>query len=249
MVDTTRTCTDELLTETRHKEASAAKKENLLMLNDRQNTDDVKNKLQISTSNKRSAQDAAHTKPKRPLSSTGDVSTSENSLCLNDKGHRRSQSAGKESELKSHAVQDKNPRRKNDELSKFTKKKSNQGDYAKTPKLEVKTKTTSEVTQSETVNCVKSETKHHSKAEKPVSKKEQSEKTNTSAGSPRKSTHSKQQTTGGLAHGVSKSSSPRDTTHSGVPSKTVSDSTQASVRRSKDVTNAIDDAQNSSTVE
>ena len=256
VVDTTRPCTDESIVETRNMETVSEKKEYLVsrdVLNNRQVTDADRSKLKISTSNKIPSQDANPSKPKRPLSSTGDVSTSESSISMNDNGHRRSQSAGKESELKNHALLDKNPRRKNDELSKFPKKKSNpvnseKVDSVKTQKIEVKTKTTSEVTQSETVNCVKPDTKHHGKAEKPVSKKEQAEKTNSTTVSPRKSSHSKQSTVGGNpAHSGSKSTSPRDASHAGATTKTSSDTTQSSVKRSKDGTNATDNTYNVST--
>ena len=259
VVDTTREpCSDELLTGTSHRETTADKKEYLVAqdaLKSRQITDDDRNKLKISASNKRTTQDATHTKPKRPLSSTGDVSTAQNSLCSNEKGHRRSQSAGKESELRTHSVQEKNARKKSEEVVKVMKKKNNpvineKVDSVKAQKIEIKTKTTSEVTQSETVNCVKPDTKHQNKAEKPVSKKEQSEKSNNSANSPRKNSHNKQQTVTNPAHIGNKSSSSKDSSHGGAATSTKpsTETTQTSVRRVKDGPNATDNTQTSSTV-
>ena len=258
VVDTTREpCTDGLLTGTSHRETETEKKVYLVTqdaLKNRQIADDDRNKLKISASSKRPTQDASHTKPKRPLSSTGDVSTTQNSVCLNDRSHRRSHSAGKESELKSHCVQDKNPRKKSEELAKASKKKNTpvigeKVDSVKTPKIEIKTKTTSEVTQSETVNCVKSDMKHQSKAEKPLSKKEQSEKSNNSVSSPKKNFYNKQQTVGNSGFVGNKSSSSKDSSHGGIihPAKASSDTTQTSVRRSKDGHNVTDNAHASST--
>lgn len=260
VVDTTREpCADELLTGTNHRDSTPEKKEYAIAqdaLKNRQIADDDRNKLKISTSSKRSTQDASHTKPKRPLSSTSDVSTTQNSLCSNDKGHRRSQSAGKESELKSQSMQDKNPRKKSEEVAKVVKKKYNpvineKFDYVKAQKIEVKTKTTSEVTQSETVNCIKPDTKHHSKAEKPASKKEQTtEKTNNSASSPRKSSQNKQQTVANPAHVSNKSSSSKDSSHGGTATsaKTSTDTNQTAVKRVKDGPSTADSAQTSSAV-
>lgn len=257
VVDTTREpCTDGLLTGTSHRETTTDKKVYLVTqdaLKNRQIADDDRNKLKISASNKRPTQDTSHAKPKRPLSSTADVSTPQNSVCSNERGHRRSHSAGKESELKSHSVQDKIPRKKSEELAKVSKKKNNpviseKVDSVKTQKIEIKTKTTSEVTQSETVNCVKPDTKHQSKAEKPVPKKEQTEKTNNSASSTRKNSHNKQQTVGNLGHVGNKSSSSKDSSHGGTAAlaKVSSDTTQTSVRRIKDGQNVADNAQTSS---
>lgn len=249
VVDTTRPCTDEPVIDTTNKDTISAKKpylETQNALNSRQATDEDRN-------NRRLPQDTTNpSKPKRPLSSTGDVSTSENLLTLNEKGRQRSHSAGKETELKNHVVQDKNLRRKNDELSKFAKRKSNPSnsekvDYVKTQKMEIKTKTTSEVTQSETVNCVKPETKHHGKAERPVSKKEQSEKGTSSTGSPRKGSHSKQQSVTNAAHRGNKSTSSTDATHGGTATKTSSDTAQVPVKRSKDGGTTADHTHNSST--
>ena len=258
VVDTTREpCTDGLLTGTSHTEAESEKKVYLVTqdaLKNRQIADDDRNKLKISATNKRPTQDASHTKPKRPLSSTGDVSTSQNSVCLNDRSHRRSHSAGKESELKSHCVQDKNPRKKSEELAKVSKKKNTpvigeKVDSVKTPKIEIKTKTTSEVTQSETVNCVKPDIKHQSKAEKSVSKKEQTEKVDNSVSSPKKNFHSKQLTVGNPGHVGNKSSSSKDSSHGGTVhlAKVSSDTSQTSVRRGKDGQNVADNARTSST--
>ena len=258
VVDTTREpCPDESLTGGNHKETLTEKKEYAIAqdaLKNRQITDDDRNKLKISASNKRPSQDAVHTKPKRPLSSTGDVSTMQNSLCLNEKVHRRSQSAGKELELKSHSAQ--NPRKKSEEIAKVLKKKSNpvvneKVDSVKPQKIEIKTKTTSEVTQSETVNCVKPDTKHHGKAEKPILKKEQAEKTNSSASSPKKNSHIKQQGGTNPAHVSNKSSSSKDSGHSVAAittTKSSSDTTQTSVKRIKDGSNAADSTQGYSTV-
>ena len=249
MVDTTRPCTDDAVIETRNNETVSEKKE----YREKQDTLGNTQVTNENRNNKRPSQDANPAKPRRPLSSMGDVSTSESSPSSNEKGHRRSQSDGKESEVKNRAVEDKNPRRKNDELSKFPKKKSGpvnseKVDSVKAQKIEVKTKTTSEVTQSETVNCVKSDAKHHGKAEKPTSQKEQADKANSSTGSPRKSSHNKQQTAGNPAHGGNKSTSPRDTSHGGTMTKTASETTQMSGRRSKDVTSTTDNTQNPSTV-
>lgn len=258
VVDTTREpCTDGLLTGTSHRETETEKKVYLVTqdaLKNRQIADDDRNKLKISANNKRPTLDASHTKPKRPLSSSGDVSTPQNSVCLNDRSHRRSQSAGKESELKSHSVQDKNPRKKSEELAKVSKKKNTpvigeKVDSVKTPKIEIKTKTTSEVTQSETVNCVKPDAKHQGKAEKPVSKKEQIEKSNNSVSSPKKNFHNKQQTVGNPGHVGNKSSSSKDSSHGGIihTAKVSSDTTQTFVRRGKDGQNVADNAHTSST--
>lgn len=257
VVDTTREpCTDGLLTGTSHRDTTTEKKVYLVTqdaLKNRQIADDDRNKLKISASNKRPTQDAGHTKPKRPLSSAGDVSTPQNSVCSNERAHRRSHSEGKESELKSHSVQDKIPRKKSEELTRVSKKKnasviSEKVDSVKTQKIEIKTKTTSEVTQSETVNCVKPDTKHQSKAEKPVSKKEQTEKTNNSASSSRKNSHNKQQTVGNPGHVGNKSSSSKDSSHGGIAAlaKASSDTTQTSVRRGKDGQSAADNVQTSS---
>lgn len=257
VVDTTREpCTDGLLTATSHRETATEKKVYLVTqdaLKNRQIADDDRNKLKISASNKRPTQDASHTKPKRPLSSTGDVSTTQNSVCLNERSHRRSHSAGKESELKSHSVQDKNARKKSEDLAKVSKKKNtpvigDKADSVKAQKTEIKTKTASEVTQSETVNCVKPDTKHQNKAEKPLSKKEQTEKANNSASSPKKNSYNKQQIVGNPGHVGNKSSSSKDSSHGGTvhPAKVSSDTTQTSVRRGKDGQNVADNAHTSS---
>ena len=257
VVDTTREpCTDGLLTGTSHRETATEKKVYLVTqdaLKNRQIADDDRNKMKISASTKRPTQDASHTKSKRPLSSTGDVSAPQNSVCSNERSHRRSHSAGKESELKSHSAQDKNVRKKSEELAKVSKKKNTpvigeKVDSVKAQKIEIKTKTTSEVTQSEAVNCVKPDTKHQHKAEKPVSKKEQTEKANNAANSPRKNSHSKQQTVGNPGHIGNKSASSKDSGHGGTVhlSKVPSDTTQISVRRGKDGQNVADNAQTSS---
>ena len=257
-MDTTREpCGEELLTGNNHQENKTEKKEYLISqvaLKNRQITDDDRNKLKISASNKRSTQDAGHAKPKRPLSSTGDVSTPPNSICSSGKGRPRSQSAGKESELKNNSLQDKTSRKKNDDLAKIPKKKSNpsisdKANSVKTQKIELKTRTTSEVTQSETVNCVKPDVKQQSKAEKPASKKEPSEKANSSASSPKKNSYSKQQPIGNPASVGNKSSSAKDSNHSGTvtTSKTSSDTTQTSNRRGRDVSNTADNAPATST--
>ena len=258
VVDTTREpCTDGLLTGTSHRETATEKKVYLVTqdaLKNRQIADDDRNKLKISASNKRPTQDASHgTKPKRPLSSAGDVSTPQNSVCSNERSHRRSHSAGKESELKSYSLQDKNPRKKGEELGKVSRKKNipvigEKVDSVKAQKIDIKTKTTSEVTQSETVNCIKADTKHQSKAEKPASKKEQTEKTNSSASSPRKNSHNKQQTVGNPGHVGNKSFGSKDPSHGGTVhlAKVSSDTSQAFVRRGKDGQNVADNAQTSS---
>ncbi|PFX24058.1 Ankyrin repeat and KH domain-containing protein 1 [Stylophora pistillata] len=249
VVDTTREpCSEELLTGNNHQKNKTEEKEYLLAqdaLKNRQITDDDRNKLKICTSNKRSTLDSGRSKPKRPLSSTGDVSTPQNSLCSHEKGRARSQSAGKETELKNNTLQDKTSRKKSDEPAKITKKKSNPSnsdkvDSVKTQKIELKTKTTSEVTQSVTVNCVKPDVKQQIKAEKPSSKKESSEKANSSANS-KKNSYSKQQSVGNTASVGDKSSSSKDCSVSGaVTTKKSSDATQASVRRGKDTANAVD---------
>ena len=249
VVDTTRPCTDEPVIETTNKDAMSAKKAYL----ETQNALNSRHAMDEDRNNRRLPQVTTNpSEPKRPLSSTGDVLTSENLLSLNEKGRQRSHSAGKETELKNHSVQDKNLRRKNDELSKFPKRKSNPSnsekvDNVKTQKVEIKTKTTSEVTQSETVNCVKPETKHHGKAERPASKKEQSEKTTCSTGSPRKGSHNKQQTVASAPHGGNKSTSSTDVSYGGTATKTSSDTAHVPVKRSKDGANTADHTQNSST--
>ena len=251
VVDTTREpCSEELLTENNHQEMKTDEKEYLLAqdaLKNRQIADDDRNKLKICPSNKRSTLDSGHAKPKRPLSSTGDVSTPQNSLCPHQKGRARSQSAGKETELKNNTLPDKNSRRKSDEPAKITKKKiipsnSDKADSVKTQKIELKTKTTSEVTQSVTVNCVKPDVKQQIKAEKPSSKKESSEKANSSASSPKKNSYSsKQQNVGNTSSVGDKSSSSKDSSVSGAATtKKSSDATQPFVRRGKDTTNAVD---------
>lgn len=254
VVDTTRPCNDEPVTETRNKDVVSEKREYLetqVALNSRRDRYEERN-------NKRPSQDAKSnlSKQKRPLSSTGDVLSSENSVDLTEKGRQRSQSAGKEPELRNHSVQNKSSRQKNDELSKFPKKKSSSSntekvDSAKTPKVEVKTKTTSEVTQSEAVNFVKPETKHHGKAERAAPKKEPSERTTTcsSSGSPRKSSHNKQQTVTNSTHSGSKSSSVTDSSHSGTATKSSSlDSTHGPVKKSKEGASVGDNTRNSPTV-
>ncbi|XP_027047638.1 ankyrin repeat domain-containing protein 17-like isoform X3 [Pocillopora damicornis] len=251
VVDTTREpCSEELLTENNHQEMKTDEKEYLLAqdaLKNRQIADDDRNKLKICPSNKRSTLDSGHAKPKRPLSSTGDVSTPQNSLCPHQKGRARSQSAGKETELKNNTLPDKNSRKKSDEPAKITKKKiipsnSDKADSVKTQKIELKTKTTSEVTQSVTVNCVKPDVKQQIKAEKPSSKKESSEKANSSASSPKKNSYSsKQQNVGNTSSVGDKSSSSKDSSVSGAATtKKSSDATQPFVRRGKDTTNAVD---------
>ena len=251
VVDTTREpCSEELLTENNHQEMKTDEKEYLLAqdaLKNRQIADDDRNKLKICPSNKRSTLDSGHAKPKRPLSSTGDVSTPQNSLCPHQKGRARSQSAGKETELKNNTLPDKNCRKKSDEPAKITKKKiipsnSDKADSVKTQKIELKTKTTSEVTQSVTVNCVKPDVKQQTKAEKPSSKKESSEKANSSASSPKKNSYSsKQQNVGNTSSVGDKSSSSKDSSVSGAATtKKSSDATQPFVRRGKDTTNAVD---------
>ena len=245
VVDTTRKNTEEVLTTDSHKDSTTVKEDNPVIenaLNNRQVTDDCKNKLSPSNSNKRPPQDVSQTKPRRPLSSTSDVLTSENSLSSKDKGRQRSQSAGKEFDSQNHKVQDRNSRQRYDELPKISKKKNNQEDPARSQKVEVKTKTTSEVTQSQEVNCVKTETKYHSKGEKPVPKKESNERANNAVGSPKKSTpHGKQQSAGGAGHSGGKASSPKDaTSHTGSPAKPSSDTNQGSAKRSKDGTHVVD---------
>lgn len=245
VVDTTRKETEEVLTTDSHEESTTVIRDNPVIenvLNNRQITDDRKNKLSSWNSNKRPPQDVSQTKPRRPLSSTSDVSTTENSLCSKDKGHQRSQSTGNESNSQNHKVQDRNSRQRYDELLKISKRKNNQEDATKLPKVEVKMKTTSEVTQSQEVNCVKTETKYHSKGEKPASKRESNERKNSSVGSPKKSTpHGKQQSAGGAGHSGGKASSPKDAaSHTGSPAKPSSDASQGSSKRSKDGLHGVD---------
>ena len=245
VVDTTRPCTDEPVMEAKDKARTLEKPEFTKLqdtTNSRQSTKEIRN-------NKRPSADAKNgsLKLKRPLSSTGDVSTSVNSPTLNDQYRQRSQSDGKESDLTNHSVQNKNPRQKYDELSKIVKKKSNPSNWDKvdpvnTQRTEVNTKTMSEVTQSQTVNCTKPDAKHHMKSEsKPMPKKEQGEKAS-SAATPRKSPHSKQQLSINTAHGSNKlcSAISTDASHSVTTAKTVP---PAPVKRIKEGPHVTDNSQ------
>lgn len=245
VVDTTRPCTDEPVMEAKDKARTLEKPEFTKLqdtTNSRQSTKEIRN-------NKRPSADAKNgsLKLKRPLSSTGDVSTSVNSPTLNDQYRQRSQSDGKESDLTNHSVQNKNPRQKYDELSKIVKKKSNPSNWDKvdpvnTQRTEVNTKTMSEVTQSQTVNCTKPDAKHHMKSEsKPTPKKEQGEKAS-SAATPRKSPHSKQQLSINTAHGSNKlcSAISTDASHSVTTAKTVP---PAPVKRIKEGPHVTDNSQ------
>ena len=150
VVDTSQEpCSEELLTGNNHQEIKTEEKEYLLTqdtLKNRQITDDNQNKLKISPRNKMSTFDSRHAKPKRPLSSTGDVSRLQNSPCSHGKGHAHSQMEGKETQLKNNTLPDKNSREKSNEPAKITKRKvipsnSNKADSVKTQKIKSKTKT------------------------------------------------------------------------------------------------------------
>ena len=235
VVDTTRTAADEPQMETGHKEIAIGTREPLAWqsLKNKQRTDNETNQLKLTTNEDITSHVVNHSKPKRPLS-TGDMSTPRNTICSNERNHHRNSS----SELKNSSNQDKNLRRKSDELMKLSKKKTNPHrseklDSDKTEKIEVKTKTLSEVTQSQTVNGVKSNTNQESRGEKPATK------TSSSSVSPRKSSHNKHQTGGSPSHsssGSSKILSLRDLNHDGTLKKNPPESSQPPFGRPKDGT-------------
>ena len=239
VVDTTRPCTEPPVIETKDKPVTLEKRE----IAQSQDTAKSKQGAKQNKNNKRLSVDAkiGPSKLKRPLSSTGDdVSMLTNSVDLNEQGRQCSQSAGKESDLKHQSVQSKYAGLKTDELSKFAKKKgsssnSDKVDPANTQKVEVKTKTMSEETQSEPVNFTKADTKHHVKSEsKQAPKKEQAEK-GRPTGTPSKSPQNKQQASVSATHGVNKIVSA-EANHSVTPTKTSSSATPVSSKRSKETT-------------
>ena len=239
VVDTTTPCTEPPVIETKDKPATSEKTE----ITQAQDTAKSKQSTKQNKINKRPSVDAkiGPSKLKRPLSSTvDDVSTSANAVDLSEQGRQRSQSAGKESDLKHQSVQSKYSGPKTDELSKCAKKKGNSSncdkvDPANTQNVEVKMKTMSEDTQSEPVNFTKPDVKHHVKSEsKQTPKKEQPEKGKTS-GTPSKSPQSKPQASVSATHGGNKTVSA-EANHSVTTTKTSSSVTPACGKRSKDAT-------------
>jgi len=239
VVDTTRPCTEPPVIETKDKPATSEKTE----ITQAQDTAKSKQSTKQNKNNKRPSVDAktGPSKLKRPLSSTVDnVSTSANAVDLNEQGRQRSQSAGKESDLKHQSVQSKYSGPKTDELSKCAKKKGSSSncdkvDPANAQNVEVKTKTMSEDTQSEPVNFTKPDVKQHVKSEaKQTPKKEQPEK-GKATGTPSKSPQNKPQASVSATHGVNKIVSA-ETNNSVTTTRTSSSATPACGKRSKDAT-------------